>query len=97
VGSWSAILDLGPQTVGDDDYSEVGRKPSSGGLVTGSRPVFTDDFREGGSQVSDSSPDKPGNRNSEVMLYMSGYPTYQELTARQQLNRRTVSVQKVRW
>jgi hypothetical protein len=26
--------------------------------VLESRPVFTDDFREGGSQVSDSSPDK---------------------------------------
>ena len=45
VGSLSAILDLEPETGGDDDYAEVGRKRASkqlSGLVTGSRLVGRD-------------------------------------------------------
>ena len=40
MGNLSAILDLEPETGGDDNYAEVGRKRTSrqlGGLVTGSR------------------------------------------------------------
>ena len=42
VGSLSAILDLEPETGGEDAYAKVGRKPASrklGGLVTVSRLV----------------------------------------------------------
>jgi hypothetical protein len=41
----SAILDLEPETGGDDDYAEVGRQRASrqlGGLVTGSRLAGSD-------------------------------------------------------
>ena len=45
MGSVSATLEPEPETGGDDDYAEAGRKRASrklGGLVTGTRLVGSD-------------------------------------------------------
>src|SRR6266853_6985867 len=62
VGSLSAILDLEPETDGEDDYAEVGRKRASrqlSGLVTGRRHLASNTTATASAFVGTNPTDEP--------------------------------------
>jgi len=62
VGSLSAILDLEPETDGEDDYAEVGRKRASrqlSGLVTGRRHLASNTTATASTFVGTNPTDEP--------------------------------------
>src|SRR6267378_211041 len=77
VGSLSAILDLEPETGGDDDYAEVGRKRASrqlGGLVPGS-PLVGSDLRAWHRSWSDYGQLGTYRAESSYLVVDGGIPT----------------------